>query len=255
MAVPTAKLRHVIAKLQIDIVSIDPLLRAHEAEENSNAQMDAVASILIDIAFECDCAVDFVAHTAKAGSHEPGDSSRLRGASALRDGVRLLSTLTPMSTKEAESFGVSDRERRSLVRLDSAKHNFLPPPTATRWFELVEVKIGNATEQYPEGDYVQTVECWYPPATAGEPDPVIRDLILDQLEAGPAAGRRYSLRRNAQRAAWRVVKVFCSAQTSGQCQDVIVRWLRRGVLAEQSYRDPYSRKLEKGLVVVQRPLD
>jgi RecA-family ATPase len=163
------ELRRVLLEKGIDLVSIDPLLRAHEANENDNAQMDAVCSLLIRVALDRGCAVDFVAHASK-GMNEPGDSSRLRGASALRDGARLLYTLTGMSSKEAKRFGLSESERRRLVRLDSAKVNFLPPATRTVWFRLVDVELKNGTDEY-ESDRVQTVERWHPPGESGDLDP------------------------------------------------------------------------------------
>jgi hypothetical protein len=117
-----AELRLVILDRRIDIVAIDPFLKAHEADENDNGLIDQVCVLLVRIAIECGCAVDIVHHTAK-GFTKPGDANRMRGASALRDAVRLFYTLTPMSEKEANGFGVSEAERRSLMRLDSAKLN------------------------------------------------------------------------------------------------------------------------------------
>lgn len=249
------ELRRVILEKGIDLVSIDPLLRAHEANENDNAQMDAVCSLLIRLAIDRGCSVDFVHHTAK-GLSEPGDSSRLRGASATRDGARLLYTLTPMSKKEAQGFGISEAERRRLMRLDNAKVNILPPATTTRWFRLVDVKLKNGSDEYPEGDRVQTVERWQPPGDGGDPDPAVVHRILDQLEAGPGRGRHYGLRpqTGAARAAWRVVQIHCTALTRNQCFDLLKRWLRAGWLVERDYKDPASRKGHLGLFVVKRPL-
>jgi hypothetical protein len=250
-----AELRRVILERGIDLVSIDPLLRAHEANENDNAQMDAVCSLLIQLAIDRGCSVDFVHHTAK-GVSEPGDSGRLRGASATRDGARLLYTLTPMAKKEAESFGISEAERRRLMRLDNAKVNILPPAATTTWFRLIDVKLKNANDEYPEGDRVQTVERWQPPGESGDPDPAVLHLILDQLEAGPGPGRHYGLRpqTGAGRAAWRVVQIYCTALTKNQCLALLKRWLKDGWLLERAYKDQASRKWYLGLFVVKRPL-
>ena len=76
----------------------------------------------------------------------------------MRDAGRLDYTLIPMSEDEANSFGIEPKERRFYLRLDSAKVNLLPPAASASWFRLVDVRLGNVTPDYPEGDRVQTVE-------------------------------------------------------------------------------------------------
>ena len=63
-----------------------------------------------------------------------------------------------MSADDAALFGVTEAERRSLIRMDSAKVNIAPPATSAKWFRLVGVGLGNGTAEYPHGDEVQTVE-------------------------------------------------------------------------------------------------
>jgi hypothetical protein len=231
------------------------LLRVHEGNENDNGQMDAVVSLLIRLPIDRGCGVDFVHHTSK-GLNEPGSSDRLRGASATRDGTRLLYNLTPMSKKEAKDFGVTEPQRRQLVRLDSAKVNLLPPATATTWFRLIDVVLGNGVEDYPDGDRVQTVECWQPPSEIRDPDPATLKLIFDQREAGLGPRRHYSLRPQVgdERAAWRVVQVHCPTLVRDQCRELLQRWLKAGWLRERPYFDPVIRKNRFGLIVVNRPL-
>lgn len=249
------ELRRVILDKRIDIVAIDPFLKSHEADENDNALIDQVCVLLVRIAIECGCAVDIVHHTAK-GFAKPGDADRMRGASALRDAVRLFYTLTPMSTKEAEGFGVSESERRSLMRLDSAKLNLLPPATQARWFRLVEVRLGNDTAEYPGGDRVQTCEIWNRPDYGAAITPEVIRRIFDLLEAGPADGRRYSMAPNTakEREAWRLLQTHCPNLTKFQAKDEIKRWRRNGFIVERQYTDPVSRKPRFGLFVASRPL-
>ena len=82
------ELRRVILGDRIDIVAIDPFVKLHEVDENDNGLIDQVCVLLVRIAIECGCAVDIIHHTAK-GFTKPGDADRMRGASALRDAVRL----------------------------------------------------------------------------------------------------------------------------------------------------------------------
>jgi RecA-family ATPase len=250
-----AELRRVILDRRIDIVAIDPFLKTHEADENDNGMIDQVCVLLVRIAIECGCAVDIVHHTAK-GFTRPGDADRMRGASALRDAVRLFYTVTGMSEKEANGFGVSAAERRSLMRLDSAKLNLLPPAPEAKWFRFVDIELGNRTNEYPAGDRVQTCELWHrPDRGAGIPQDALK-RIFDQLEAGPTAGRRYSRASNTaeEREAWRLLQTHCPNLTRFQANDELKRWLKAGFIVESQYKDPVTRKLRSGLFVVSRPM-
>lgn len=153
--------RSIVAR-HIDIVSLDPFVKSHSVEENLNTPIDAVAQILTDLATEHDIAVDAPHHTSK-GAPEPGNANRGRGASSMKDAARLVYTLTPMTSQEAEAMGVPEAERRSLVRMDSGKVNIAPSMSEATWFRLVGVPLGNVTERYPNGDNVQTVKPWTPP--------------------------------------------------------------------------------------------
>jgi hypothetical protein len=160
-----------------------------------------------------------------------------------------------MSKDERELFNVSEMEARSLVRLDSGKVNFAPPATAARWFRLVGVRLGNATEDYPNGDEVQTVEPWKPPDLWTKVTPALANEILDLIEAGTAKTRRYSAAPQAgsDRAAWRVVKRKVPDLTEKQCRKVVATWLTNQVLETRSYDDPVTRKPENGLFLAKRP--
>ena len=249
------ELRRVITDKRIDIVAIDPFVKLHEVDENDNGLIDQVCVLLVRIAIECGCAVTIVHHTAK-GFTKPGDADRMRGASALRDAVRLFYTLTPMSKNEAEGFGLSEAGRRSLMRLDSAKLNLLPPAPEAKWFRVVDFELGNRTDEYPRGDRGQTCELWYPPDRGASIDPEAIQQIFDQLEAGPAIGRRYSRTSNTakEREAWRLIQTHCPNLTKFQANDELKRWLRAGFVVEQKYTDPITRKLRSGLFVSGRPL-
>lgn len=80
-SVLTAKLDKVIAARGIDIVSLDPFVKSHSAEENNNSAIDDVVQILADMAARHNCAVDVPHHTSK-GIADPGNANRGRGASA-----------------------------------------------------------------------------------------------------------------------------------------------------------------------------
>jgi hypothetical protein len=72
-------------------------------------------------------------------------------------------TLTLMSGEEAKLFNLCLGDRRSLIRMDSAKVNIAPPSVSAKWFRLVGVPLGNGNVLYPNGDEAQTIEPWDPP--------------------------------------------------------------------------------------------
>lgn len=245
-------LRAAIEKHRIDVVCLDPFIKAHGLEENDNNAIDRVCGVLTKLAIELDVAVDAPHHVNKGqGAPAAGDANRGRGASAFKDAARLVYTLTPMSKEERELFDITEAEARRLVRLDSAKVNIAPPAPKARWFRLVSVSLGNGTEEYPNGDEVQTVEPWSPPDIWEKVTSSVANDILDQIEKGNPKGQRYSAAKQAkqERAAWCVVKGRVPELTSLQCQKVIHTWQINGVLETRPYDDPVRRKEENGLFV------
>jgi RecA-family ATPase len=246
------RLRTLIKKHKIDLVGIDPFIKIHSVGENDNAAIDFVASRLAEIAQEMGCAVDYLHHHRK-GTGTAGDADSGRGATSLRDAGRLVSTLTVMTQEEAASFGLSEKQRRLLVRLDGAKRNIVPPASEATWFELAGVELGNRTDEYPYGDEVQTVRRWYPPD-------IFTGLkvqeILDDIDKGPPEGGRYSNSSGAkQRAAWQVVTHHSPHMNEKQARSIINTWVKNEVLIPVKYCDEETRKERHGLRVnpVKRP--
>jgi AAA domain-containing protein len=246
-----AQLRRVIAEREIGLVPIDPFIKTHGADENDNSAIDAVCTPLTGLAIEMHIAVDVLHHDSKSGAQgDPGGSTRGRGASSFRDAGRLLYTVTPMTSTEAASFGLSEAERRALIRLDSAKVNIAAPPAEARWFKIVGVPLGNGTADYPHGDSVQTVERWQPPDFWAAITMPIANEILDQIEKGLPDGSRYSGAAQAgKRAAWAVVQQRLPQLSEEQSRSVIKTWLANKQISHEEYDDPVARKRFVGLVV------
>jgi hypothetical protein len=242
------KLEEVIRRRQIDVVILDPLMKAHAVAENSNEQIDLVAGILARIAADCDCAIDAPHHIAK-GAADPGNADRGRGASAFKDGARLVYSLAPMTPDEAETFGVGEADRRLLVRMDSAKVNIAPPAAKAAWFKLVGVELGNGNDAYPAGDNVQTVESWTPPDAWKDLNRNLIHRIIDDIDKGLPDGRRYSDSPTAGEdiAAWRVVQKHAPSKTEPEAKAIIRTWVKNGVLVPEEYVNPVRRTRAKGL--------
>src|SRR5262249_46349805 len=108
-----------IVKRKIDLISLDPFVKTHAVDENMNKQVDEVVGVLTELAIKHDIAVAIPHHTSK-GPADPGNASRGRGASSMKDAGRLIYTLTTMTAEEAQAFGIDEDQRRLLVRMDSA---------------------------------------------------------------------------------------------------------------------------------------
>ena len=237
----------VVIKRKIDLVSIDPFVKAHSVEENSNSAIDDVVQVLTDLADKHNIAVDAPHHTSK-GTADPGNANRGRGASSMKDGGRLVYTLAPMSPEEAQAFGLKEEERRMLIRMDSGKVNIAPPMSAAKWFRLVGVPLGNATDLYPNGDEVQAVEPWTPPDTWAGLSHHTLNQVLTAIDAGLPDGNRYSDARNVtDRAAWKVVLQHAPNKTETQAREIIKTWVKNGVLVAEDYENPVTRHQVRGL--------
>jgi AAA domain len=241
-------IRDFIDEKKIDLVIIDPIKKAHAVEENSNDDMDAVVTILAALAIEKRIAVDFSSHERKAGQPAAGDVNRARGAGSMKDGGRLMYTNTWMTEDEAKTFGISDEARRLLFRVDSAKVNLAKPSSTSQWFKLVSVKLNNGTDDYPNGDDVQTVERWTPPGMFEGFSTADLNKALDRLRLGMGDDRLYSIAPSAkERAAWRVLREICPTQSEQRCRAIIAAWVKNDVFTIGEYVDKQTRKSVEGI--------
>jgi hypothetical protein len=162
----------------------------------------------------------------------------------------LVYTLTPMTPDEAQQFGLSEAERRSLIRMDSGKVNITPQAADAVWFKLVGVPLDNGNGLYPSGDNVQTIEPYKPPDTWTGMDSAVLNRILDDIDAGLPGGKsRYSTSANAKvRSAYGVVLKHTDKNET-QAREIIKIWLKNGVIYNEEYFDESARKDFLGLRV------
>jgi hypothetical protein len=232
----------------IELVSFDPFIKAHGAEENDNKAIDEVMQVLVAMADRLGIAFDTTHHTSK-GAPEAGNADRGRGASAMKDALRIGKTLTTMTPEEARGFDIKEAERRGYVRYDDAKTN-LAPAGETQWFRLVGVRLDNATQDYPNGDSIQAVEAWTPPDAWKGISVVIANEILDTIDAGLSDGERYTDHGGGNRSALGAVKSHVPDKTDAEAKTIIRKWLETGVLERRKYESPAQRKERWGLFVI-----
>jgi hypothetical protein len=234
----------------IDIISLDPFVKSHGLPENSNDAIDWVCTLIAEMAIEHDVAFDSPHHTSKAIDATPGNANRGRGATAHKDAGRLVYTLTPMTREEAEQFGQPEIERRSLIRMDSAKVNIAPPAADAKWFKLVSVPLGNVTPQYPNGDHVQVAEPWAPSSPFGDLDLPTLEKIFAALRLEPEDGWGWALARGKYKAA--NIVAAAAAKTGKQAATILQTWKKNEVLREETYTTPTNNGATR--IVLNEPL-
>ena len=98
-----------MTKRKVDVVCLDPFVKSHGVPENANTGMDAVVATMADLATRLGIAVDVPHHVSK-GTAEAGNADKGRGASSVKDGARLVYTLTAMSPEEAKQSRACPRQ-------------------------------------------------------------------------------------------------------------------------------------------------
>jgi len=136
-----------IRNQDIDVLIVDPFAEFHDADENDNAQMRYVVSVLRRVAQITNCAVMIVAHTRKppqaATDGFAGSLDSLRGASSQGGAIRIAYTLSSMSGKMAKHYGVPEPKRFEYVALHAAKNNLGPQTGEALWLHKESVEVGS----------------------------------------------------------------------------------------------------------------
>ena len=129
----------------IGLVIVDPLVSTHDSPENENTAMDKVMSIYRRVAAKTAASITLIHHTRKQNTKgSSADNADIaRGASAFKDAVRVVATLTPMSKAEAQKLTFDDQKQSRHFRLDLAKQNFSPACVSEMWFRMESCLIGN----------------------------------------------------------------------------------------------------------------
>lgn len=229
----------------IGLIVIDPFIRSHQLDENSNPQMDAAVAAWNDIAELTGCSILLVHHVRKGIG---GTIEAARGAKALTDAARVGFVLAAMTAEEATEIDIPEGEAHRFVRLDGAKSNMAPAAQAI-WFEMIERNLGNARPLYPAGDTVSALSRWTKPSAFDALDQPTLAAIFAALRRGPGNEEQFTLTRQGRiNGRW---AGFAIMQTAGLSEDrattILDQWARNGVVTGAEYMSAQQRKLRTGI--------
>lgn len=142
--VHTEQLRLLITELRLDVVILDPFVQIHYVEESSNEQISRTLVQIRSLGTgDYPAALHVVHHNRKApigNSHQAGDMSSARGASAMSGEAHFFFTLTDMGVEDGEKLNVVEEDRHKYLRLDDAKRK-MAPAQSTKWLERYGVMM------------------------------------------------------------------------------------------------------------------
>ena len=250
-------LRDEIVARQIDVLILDPAVKLHTVNENAAKSVDFVMGLFAKLADECDISILLVHHTRKG--FVAGDADSIRGSSAMSGAARVAVTLSTMTVEEAEKFDVPLQERRQLIRLDNAKANLDKPSDKAEWIKLDSVELGNGNSQYPNGDSVQAAIPWQPPdawdgITTDKANEILRAIDKGTIDESGETERYSAHFQSKERWAGNVIirltKTDGIEKSTSQAKEILKKWIKEELLAEEEYRSPKQRKSRKGLVMI-----
>lgn len=219
---------------EIDTLIVDPFVSSHRANENDNTAIDAIAKRWARVAVEANCAVLLVHHTRKLNK-ETADAESSRGASSLANAARSVVALNRMSDSEARAWAIEGESRRRYFRSYDDKANRAPPASASDWYYLASVDLGNGDGA--QGDSIQVVLPWTPPDA-------FTGVTADHLREVQEKIERDDWRENSQAANWAgnaIADVLCldleDDAAKSRVKELLRTWLNSGALKIEPVRD------------------
>jgi len=231
---------------EVGVIVVDPYVRSHELDENSNTLQAQAAAAWAQIAEDLNAAILLVHHTRK-GAVLDVDSAR--GAKALTDHARAALIVAAMTAEEAETFGIKEDDRWRYIRVDDAKANLAPKATEADWYAMTAIALGNVTPDYPQGDNVTAIAPWKPPSVWTEQTAAALNGCLDIIGSGKAGFPYAPSRRGRANDRWAgTVLVDELGITDSQADQMIKTWLKNQVLLVEEFRDA-NRMTRQGVSV------
>lgn len=232
VATPLADaIRQTVADNGIGVVVVDPFAETFEGDENSNSEVKWAAAIWRAVARETNCSVMLVHHTPKYAKGMAGDADAARGAGALVNSARIVSTLFTMTEEEGAFFSVRPEDAYRYVRFDDAKANLTLMTGKARWFEKV-------SHDLPNGDSVGVLKPWKPPGVFDGVSVETITGILQTLDAGRDGGKYlFNVKSGPEvTGAWAgSVIMEATGCDRAKATKIMGEWLQSGLLVRAEY--------------------
>lgn len=231
----------------IGVIIVDPFVKSHTLEENSNPHMDAVATAWAEVANDTGCAILLVHHVRKGAVT---DIDAARGGKALTDAARVGLLLSGMTEEEGTELDIAAGDRWQYVRVDDAKVNMAPRAIKASWYRIETVPLGNSTPDYPHGDNVASITPWTPPNPLKHITNEELNGALDEIDEGPSPGVLYTDTKRGGTDRWAgQVLINKFDVTEPVAAKLIASWVQNGVLKKTTYTCPKNYKPKPGVRV------
>lgn len=233
-----------IREKEIDVLIVDPFIHSHAVSENANEAVGEVVDHWKYIANMANCAIEMIHHTRKLNGTE-ASAEDSRGASALVNAARSVRAISRVPKEQVERAGIEDDPRRFFFSGVGDKANLAPPPDSNQWRKLVSVDLGNATEEYPDGDNIGVVTAFEPPNAFD----MITVQHLINVQSLMAKGDE-RIRKSEQSAEWigYLVSEVCEIPSETKPQkirvkEIIKAWVESGSIVETQIKNNHRRNV------------
>jgi hypothetical protein len=237
-----------IKEWNIGMIFIDPLVGAHNVNENDNGAVNAIVAEIRRVADEANCGIAIVHHIRKGNGDDAGIDS-VRGASSVIGAVRAARVINKISEDDAVKLGIPLDDAKGIFRVDDGKANLAPPASASVYRRMIGVKIGN-------GEWVGVCTPFTLPDEWEGMDEKTVNRILSLINAGILTEdgvEHYSSRpQDKERFAGSVISAYHfdnakHTKNDAQAKRIIKHWMTTGLLEEFTYRSSGQYKDRKGL--------
>jgi len=233
IATPDAEaLQKAITDNNIRVLSVDPFVKSHYADENNNMEIDAVMNVYAQIAKDTGCAIDLIHHVRKAPSgptqSAAGDINQARGASSIAGAVRSARTITAMTKKEAEKLGMASGQSCWFIRIDDAKGNMSAPSERAVWMERKSELLNNGSQEgliNMPGDSVGILAKWkLPDAFDGVSTAKAREILVE-IGRGKDGEKPYMVNSAGKYWAGNVIMELCANKSKTDAKQMLKEWV------------------------------
>jgi hypothetical protein len=226
---------------KIDVFVADPFVTLHRISENDNTMIDAVMTILRNIAHTAGIAFEVAHHLRKLNGLEASVDD-VRGASSIIGACRSVRLVATMAEAEATKYGIPGDERRTYFWMQNGKANMLPPTHARHWMQMTSVDLGNACHPYP-ADHIGVAAGWTPPDAQYDLTPAEFRAVRLAIVRAPVPLN--NLRADIRATGWvghligQALELDTKDSTvRNQVTGLIERWVKSGRLAVDELHDP-----------------